>query len=227
MSEDATALFRALQLSDSFLPIGSYTMSYGLESFVQHDHVKNVRDLRVVVEDYLRGQIGPCDMVAISAVYRADQTLEDVREVDNQYHARQLLAEAREGSIKSGTRLLELFSDDRALLKTCQEAVKSGDAYGHYPIVLGLVSKQSGVSRRDACIVHAYSFVVGLLGAAQRLLGLSHRRLQSLLDDISGMVAETWEQNADREVFEMTNFAPMADIMSMEHERADLRLFRS
>lgn len=49
------------------------------------------------------------------------------------------------------------------------EAIERDATPGHYPVVFGVVAEARGLSRLEACLAHTYSFVTGLLGAAQRL----------------------------------------------------------
>jgi urease accessory protein len=228
---NAEAFLTGLQLSDSFLPVGAYTMSYGLERFIQNDVVTDADDLTTLLEDYLRAQIGPCDVVAITAVHEAAMrgALDRVLEIDATYHSLQLVREFRESSTKSGTKLLELVTtvEEFDLLEKYRRAVDADDASGHYPIVLGLATARWGLTDREACLIHAYSFVTGLLGAAQRLLGLGHTRLQEVLQEIKRVIVEVIDTNAGQPPAEMQTFAPWIEIMGMEHERADLRLFLS
>jgi urease accessory protein len=48
-----------------------------------------------------------------------------------------------------------------------------------------------------------------------------------VLTDLRPELVAAWERNQDRPVTEMTTFAPLVDVASMEHERADRRLFVS
>jgi len=228
---DGSAFLTSLQLADSFLPVGTYTMSYGLESFIQNDIVTDAADLAELLEDYLRARIGPSDVVALSAVHegaaRGDVTR--VIEIDEMYHSMQLAREFRKSSTKSGGQLLDLLDtiDSFDILGEYRQAVDAGEAFGHYPVVLGIATSHWGVSEREACLIHMYSFVTGLLGAAQRLLGLSHTRIQEILQETNMTILEVWNENEDRSVSEMESFTPWIDIMGMEHERAELRLFQS
>jgi len=231
MTDDGQAFLTSLQLSDSFLPVGSYTSSYGLESFIREDVVETPAELGSVLEDYLRYLVGPCDMVALSAVHEASAApaLERIVDVDVRYGSMQLAKEFRESSLKSGRQLLELMveTEDIDLLSTYEAAIDSGDASGHYPIVLGIVSRDRGLTPRQTCFVYGHSFVTGMLGAAQRLIGLSHTDVQRLLGELQPAISNAWEENRSRGVSEMQTFSPFVEIMGMKHERSEVRLFVS
>ena len=103
-----TAFLRALQLSDSFFPTGMVTLSHGLETFVDEAIVATAEDFGNLLGDYLRHQLGPIDAVALAkgheAAERGDVMV--VIEVDHALYAMKLAKEAREGSVKTGRRLL-------------------------------------------------------------------------------------------------------------------------
>jgi SAM-dependent methyltransferase len=44
MTTDPSSFLTALRLSDSFLPVGGYTASYGLEQYINEDRIEEVRD---------------------------------------------------------------------------------------------------------------------------------------------------------------------------------------
>jgi urease accessory protein len=45
--------------------------------------------------------------------------------------------------------------------------------------------------------------------------------------DVRPQIVAAWEKNQDRTLDEMTQFAPLVEIASAEHERAERRLFLS
>jgi urease accessory protein len=244
MSEDggdgaggAEATLAGFQLADSFLPVGTYTVSYGLEQFVATDRVADADDLSALLVDYLHRQVGPCDVVALSAAWeRAGgdggeraATLDALAAVDERQRSVTLPAEFRESSENSGRRLLDLFAEttDDALVAAYYDRVRTGAAPGNYAVALGLVARREGVARDDACLLACHSFLVGLLGAAQRLLRLSHTDAQRLLVDLRPEIRAVCTTYAGRDPETMAPFAPLVDVMGMGHERAERRLFVS
>ncbi|WP_380678945.1 urease accessory protein UreF [Salinigranum sp. GCM10025319] len=236
---DASASLAAFQLADSFLPVGTYTLSYGLEQFAATDRVEDADDLHALLVDYLRRQVGPCDVVALAAAWEragadgegADEAdaLDRVAAVDERQRSVTLPREFRDSSEKSGRRLLELVAEttDDHLVRAYHERVVAGEAPGNHAVALGLVARRQGIARDEACLLACHSFVVGLLGAAQRLVRLTHTDAQRLLSDLNPVIAEVCETYAGRDPETMAPFAPLVDVMGMGHERAERRLFVS
>ena len=225
------SLLVAMQFADSFLPAGSFTTSYALEAFVEATDVEDAADLRELLETYVHRQIGPCEMIAVSVAHDAAETddIDRLANVDERLTAVQLPAEFRRSSTKTGSQLLSLVAetDPHEVLSAYDRRVAGGEAPGNYAVVIGIVGACSGISARETAIAHAYAFLRDMLGAAQRLLRLGHTAVQQVLTDLRPAIIDAWEANHERSATEMTPFAPLIDVASMEHERADRRLFMS
>jgi len=229
MSDDA--MLEAFRLADSFLPVGTNSISYGLEQFVQEDRVEDIEDLHALLETHLRNQIGTADLVALRAAHTAAcaDDIEGICEADRRLEAVTLAAEFRDSAEQSGARLLTLQRDLRSepLLDSYADRVDNGKAAGSYAIVLGTVTGTAGISEREACLLCCHGFVTGLLGAAQRLLSIGHTDTQRTLDDLQPVIHDAVSNSATLSLDGMTSFAPLIDVLSAEHERADRRLFLS
>src|SRR5699024_2993810 len=125
-------------------------------------------------------------------------------------------------------RLLSLETDlrDDDLLDAYAERV-AADAPGMYPAVVGAVTGRVGVPIHDACLLHCHGFVTGLLGVAQRLLSLGHTDAQRILTALQPAMVAAVADSADRSLDELTPFAPLVDVATADHERAERRLFVS
>jgi urease accessory protein len=221
----------ALQFADSLLPAGSFTTSYGVEQFVAADEITDADDLQALVETYLDRQIGPCDMVVVAAAHDAasDGDHDELRRVDRRCSAAQLPAEFRESSTRTGGQLCSLVAEteDAPFLAAYDETVEAGDAPGNYAAVLGAVAACTGMTAREAAMVQGYSFVTDLVAAAQRVLRIGHTDVQRIVTESRPAIVAAWEANEDRTVDELSPFAPLVDVLSAEHERAERRLFLS
>jgi urease accessory protein len=229
MSDGAT--LEAFRLADSFLPVGTNSLSYGVEQFVQDGRVEDVDDLRPLVATYLRNQFGTADLVALRAAHAAadDGDIDGICDADRRLAAVTLAAEFRESAEQSGARLLSLQRDLRTepVVDRYAERVADGDAPGHHAVVLGAITGSAGIEERTACLVCCHGFVTGLLGAAQRIMSLGHTDTQRVLDDLQPAIRDAVDDSATRTLDGMTSFTPLVDVLSAEHERADRRLFLS
>ena len=229
MSDDTT--LAAFRLADTALPVGTDSVSYGLEQFIASDRVGDSDDLRALLSTYLTEQLGPGDLVALRVAHAAasDDDSAGVVAADQRLTAVTLSAEFRESAERTGERLLGLQRDLRSddLLDEYADAIDAGAAAGNYPVVLGAIAGREGVPAREAGLLACHEFVSALLGAAQRLMRLGSTAVQRVLDDLRPVMIEAVEASAERALAAMTPFAPLIEISSAAHERADRRLFLS
>lgn len=228
---DPMATLSTLRLADSFLPVGAYTASYGLEQLVADDQVTDADELEAALETYLRQQVGPSDVVVLANAHRAatEGDVDGVVAADRRLTAVTMAREFRESSTKAGGRLLELQGDldGGETLAAFRERVDAGESPGNYVAALGVVAAESGIDAEDIALAHCHAFVTGLLGAAQRLLSLGHTRAQEILLALQSVAAEVVSANLGRSLDAIEAFAPGIDLASMRHERAERRLFMS
>ncbi|WP_256300900.1 urease accessory protein UreF [Haloarchaeobius salinus] len=225
------ASLSAFRLADSFLPIGTDSVSYALEQFVAEDRVTDAADLEALLATYLRRLLGPCELVALRAAHAATLAadIEDVYEADRRLTATTLPAEFRESAERAGDRLLTVQRDlrDDPRLDRYGRVVDRDDSPGNFPVVLGVVTAVDGIDERTACALCCHGFLTGQVGAAQRLMSLGHSDAQRVLDALQPVVVQAIDDSEDRSLDEMTPFAPLVDVLSATHERADRRLFLS
>lgn len=230
MSDEVT--LESFRLADSLLPIGTDSVSYALEQFVAADRVDTVEDVSELLATTLRQQHGTADLVALRAAHAAacDRTLSRVLAADRRLSAVTLPAEFRESSTRTGGRLLSLQRElhtDAAFLDAYGEAVADGDSPGNVAVVLGVVTALADIPVREACLLACHEFASAQLGAAQRLLQLGHTDVQRALDGLHPAMVAAVEESATRSLDDMAPFAPLVDVLSAEHERAQRRLFLS
>ena len=162
-----------LQLSDSFFPTGMYSMSNGLEAIFYSGKKMKADELRELIATLLQYQIGPADCTALGNAYEqaAKFNLPELLEVDRAIFSMKLVQEIRDASIRSGTQLVRCirsFSDNRILCQY-EDAIRSGRAFGPYPVALAVAANAFLIPKRKAALIMLYSFSVSIVGAALRL----------------------------------------------------------
>lgn len=225
------ATLETLRLADSFLPVGSYAVSYGLEQAVEADEVANPDDLESFLRTHLEWLIGPADLVALRSAHAASdrEDLSGVCEADCRLTAVTTAAEFRDSAESQGGRLLSLQRDldTVGLLDDYAGRVDRGTAPGNYPVVLGVVAATDGIGADAACLLCCHGFVTATLGAAQRLMPVGHTAAQRILRALQPAMHDAVAASAGRSPDRMAPFAPAVDILATEHERAERRLFVS
>uniref|UniRef100_UPI001F1BA058 urease accessory protein UreF n=1 Tax=Bradyrhizobium sp. Oc8 TaxID=2876780 RepID=UPI001F1BA058 len=227
-SRSAAFLSRMLQFGDSMFPIGAFSFSSGLESAVQKGVVTNVATLRAfartAVEQAARG-----DGIALIAAHRA-ATAGDVgtlTRIDAQVYARKLSDETRTMSIRMGKKFTEMGVEmvGAPLLYTWRERIESSATPGCYPIALAISFAVQNLPACQAFVVHQYGVATTILGAALRLMKVSHIETQKILYELTGQTEEMYATAAAARLSDMAAFAPLTEILAAVHTRAHVRLF--
>lgn len=219
-----------LQLSDSFFPTGMYATSNGLEALFYAKKIKNPNELRNIIKVYLEHQIGPTDCAALgnSYEYVKKNDLKGVIEVDRITFSMKLVQEIRETSTRAGTQLLKCLSyfiADNEMLNKYLQSIKNLQAYGVYPVALAIASASLNISKRRAGLMMIYAFSVSMVGAALRLGMLQHFDGQKIIHELKPDIVEIVNDNIDRPITGMWQFAPGIDIFQIAHERMPSKMF--
>jgi len=225
---DAGQLVRLLQFGDSMLPVGTFAFSGGLESAIQKGVVTDAGTLlafaRTAVEQAARG-----DGIAVIFAHRAASTgnLAELIRIDEIVYARKLSAETRAMSVRIGKKFTELGVEVTAvpLLRDWRERIESGATPGCYPVGLAANFAAQGLPARAAFAVHQHGVAAMILGAALRLMKVSHVDTQRMLYCLNAEVAAAYEAAAMAELTDMAGFAPLTEILAAVHVKAHVRLF--
>ena len=219
-----------LQLSDSFFPTGMYATSNGLEALFYAKKIKHPNELRNIIKVYLEHQIGPTDCAALGNSYECvkKNDLKGIIEVDRITFSMKLVQEIRETSTRAGTQLLKCLSyfiEDNEMLNKYQHSIKNLQANGVYPVALAIASASLNISKRRAGLMMIYAFLVSMVGAALRLGMLQHFDGQKIIHELKPDIVEIVNDNIDRPITGMWQFAPGIDIFQIAHERMPSKMF--
>ena len=228
VSSSAAFLSRMLQFGDSMFPIGAFSFSSGLESAVQHGVVTNTATLRAyahtAIEQAARG-----DCIALIAAHRAATAgeIDTLTRIDAQVYARKLSDEARTMSVRMGKKFTEMGVEvvGAPLLCTWREYIDSSVTPGCYPVALAIGFAVQKLSAWQAFVVHQYGVATTILGAALRLMKVSHIETQKILYELTGQAEEMYATAAAARLSDMASFAPLTEILTAVHTRAHVRLF--
>ncbi|MBF9069525.1 urease accessory protein UreF [Streptacidiphilus fuscans] len=223
-------LLVSLQLADSAFPSGLYTLSHGLEGYVQAKRV-DADCMPVLLEDLLRHSVGPADATALALAHRAvgDGDWDAVVEVDRRLLASKLNREARQASTRTGRQMLDTarLALGGPELDRYAELVAAKATPGCQPVAAGVAYAASGVPAEQAVASDLFAFAVSFVSAGLRLRLTDHRRAQITLRELAPVIEEVVAAALERELADLGGCVPLADAMSGRHERAEARMFVS
>lgn len=225
------SLFNLLHLSDSTLPIGGFSHSAGLETYVQLGIVNDFNSAKEFVVEMLTHNVQFNDAAFVSLAFDAIQNndFKTFLTLDDECNAVKLPKEMRSASQKMGMRLLKNFapivsneSADNYLLN-----IKNKTAYGHYCLAFGLYASVFKLDKRAALTGFYYNVAVGFVTNCVKLIPLGQQDGQLLLHSlqpiITDLVEKTMKPNQDLLGLCCAGF----DIRSMQHEGLYSRLYMS
>ncbi len=226
-----STLLSLLHLTDPTLPIGGFSHSAGLETYVQQGLVKDIASAKEFVTQMLSQNLRFTDAAFVSLVYDASSNndLQKILLLDDECTAVKLPKEIRVASNKLGLRLKKIFQPmiDNQLLNDYALAIKNQDVLGHYCIAFALYAQAMGISKTDALYGFYYNAAVGFVTNAVKLVPLSQQSGQQILFSIHLLISELVEQTLDPNEDLIGLCCSAFDIKSMQHERLYSRLYMS
>ncbi|WP_306350696.1 urease accessory protein UreF [Flavobacterium sp. '19STA2R22 D10 B1'] len=228
---DTPYLGSLLHLTDPTLPIGGYTHSNGLETYVQYEIVHNKETAASYVVQMLKSNLKYTDAALMKLAYDATALgdIELLIQLDQECTALKSPKEIRIASQKLGLRLLKVFKrsivDNRIHL--FEKAIAEKKADSHYCIVFGLFAQLMNIPLPEALYAFYYNACIGMITNAVKLIPLGQLDGQDILFELYPLLQELAVETLtiDRSLIGLCNSA--FDIRCMQHEHLYSRLYMS
>lgn len=221
------AFLKLLQICDSTFPVGAFTLSNGLETYVQKELITKAEDLKYYLKAWLHVQRYN-DLAIAARAYGCEGDAEKLLQIDGIAASSKVPMEIREGSRKMCVRFLKLMkSIGIHMANEYAKMISNGEAYGQYPVAFGIYTSFQNIAREDAITVYAYNLCSSVVTGCVKLVPLSQtdgqRVLYEMLPDIQKAAQESLKVGLD----EIGLSLPGLDIRAMQHERLEARQFLS
>ena len=213
--------FELLQLNDATFPIGSYTHSWGLETFVQRGIIFNEASAESYFRIELKTNFLTNEFLAVRLAYEAakNKKWNEVKKIDSIYNASRNAKEVRAGSKKLGARFLKTLSvwnDTRELQKL-----------HHFPVVYGSYCAQNGMDEDTVLKAFLYSQISSRITTAVKLVPLSQTEGQKILHGLFNEFEKLLDQVKTLKEKDLCRSSPKSEILCMQHEYLYTRLYMS
>ncbi|HEY0273480.1 MAG TPA: urease accessory protein UreF [Chitinophaga sp.] len=224
-------LLGLLQLTDPALPVGGFSHSAGLETYVQQGLVKDRPSADAWIRQMLRTNLACNDAAFMSLAYDAAAAgnLPALLDLDEQCTALKTAREIREASHKLGLRLIKIFRDLQpcATANAYAQAIQTQAAAGHYCIVFGVYAQALAIPKTEALTAFYYNAAAGMVTNCVKLVPLGQLDGQQVLFQLQPLIRELVTLTLRPAPALLGRCSVGFDIRSMQHERLYSRLYMS
>ncbi|MEZ5007003.1 MAG: urease accessory protein UreF [Chitinophagales bacterium] len=227
----SNSLFHLLHLSDPNLPIGGFSHSSGLETYVQNGMVKDEKSARIFIQQMLQQSLFYNDAMYLSLAYQACETndFKSLENLDIHCNATKLAKETRVASQKLGLRLLKIFEKicTGSLFQQYKNALASSSVFGHFCIAFAIISHDLKISLKDSLTGFYYNAASGYVTNCVKLVPLGQQTGQSILFDLIPIIDGLVKASLQPDIQKLGLCSVGFDIRSMQHENLYSRLYMS
>ena len=224
--------FCLLHISDPMLPIGGFTQSFGLETYVQKGIVHNAGSAKKYLESFLLNNFLYNDLLTVKLAweYAGEANLDGICHLEKIISAAKTPREIRMASTKLGARfsiIVESVLKDHSFFNSYLQMVKSGQCDGHYSIIYGLATKLLDIDKTFALSAVSYNTASQIVNNCAKLVPISQQDGQKILFGAQAIFQQIIDKvetlNENSLGISFVGF----DLRSMQHERLYTRLYIS
>lgn len=219
--------FLLLQVNDSLFPIGGYTHSFGLESYIQMGEVVDKGSAYAYVLANLNSQILYNDLLAIKLIFEASGDLEKILELEELSNTSASPMELRDGVQKLGSRFIKTIGVmglcENKFFDSYVKATKNpthASAYGvfcySYEMDYTSALRHYLYAQSSSIVTNCVKSVPLSQNDGQMILTRLHKEFERILERLDGL--------------SMQHFCASSvhnDIKAMQHEVLYSRLYMS
>ena len=233
--------FLLLQINDALFPVGGYSHSYGLETYIQKNLVSDQKTAQDYVEKYMGGSLLHGDLLGAKLAWEICRTnscgdpendvMEKLKELDQVITASRVPQELRQAGEKIASRfiktLLKLSVDYE--LPWFQKYGAAADPYRkkNYAVAYGIFCASAGLGLDESLSHLLYAQTSAVVTNCVKTIPLSQTAGQQILYGCLKKCGKLVEQVKKLGIDDYAISFPGADIRSMQHETLYSRLYMS
>lgn len=220
-----------VQIHDTAFPTGSFAHSFGMETYIQEDIIRDEDDLLKFCNMYLQFNLASTDAIIVKEAHdlAKKQDIQGLVHLEKICHGIKLSPETRKGSMMIGRQFLKTVNSlsDEELLNTWYEKLENNDINGHYPVVYGIYTALLGADAKISLETFLYSSITALVQNAVRAIPLGQMSGVKTTFSLLAAIRETAGHVLNLNMNDLDNNSIALEIASMKHEFLHSRLFIS
>ena len=229
---EGTAKFFLLQVNDALFPIGGYSHSYGLETYIQKGIVHDEDSAEEFIHKRLEYNFLYNEFLAVRLgwEYAVRGDLTAISRLEEIMEAGKIPRETREASRKLGSRFIKTLSAleiprENRVFEEYRETRKGKSV--HHAVAYGVFCGAAGITREEALEHFLYAQTSAMVTNCVKTIPLSQSSGQKLLSGCYPLL-----QKLTREVKELGEewlglSGPGFDLRCMQHEGLYSRIYMS
>ena len=228
-TNNSAQIFSILQLAGGNFPVGGFTQSWGLETYVDKGIIKNVADFEEFLKMFLNNVI--CCSEAPLVIFAYENTRswnpDKLAELNQLSIAMKLTKENRESSVKTGKAMLRIGKEmlkDRDIEIFYEEHKEFGI---NFSVAFGMIAAKMAIDIEKTVTAYIFSSINALIQSGIKLIPLGNIEAQELFLEMNQSLSDAVDKSFTIDIEEISNFTPGLDLASIEHENLKTRLYMS
>lgn len=229
-----------LHFTDSALPTGGFSHSYGMETYLQRDDVRDPETFATWLRAYLRQAAYNDGLICryateVGAQVNSGELDEDaayarLAELDQLAHVSLVPRQVRDANSSMGTRMAKIgpvaVPESPILQRYCKE-VREGELHGSPAIVHGLALGVLGLDVAEAVRSYLMQLTVSLTQNGIRGIPIGQDAGQRVLSAMYPVINRTAEKILTLGMIDLGMSSPGLEIAQIQHETHRSRMFMS
>lgn len=225
-------IFILLQINDALFPIGAYSHSYGLETYIQKNIVKDIDTVLKYLKCNLKTTILYTELLSISLAYdyAKDNKLNEIIRLEEIINASKIPSEIRLASQKLGSRFIKTVEAIEISTKgqIFNDYIKaSKEIQPTHSVAYGVFCSAVGIEKIKAIEGFLYSYTSSTITTCVKSIPLSQTHGQRLLYKSYEIFEEILSILPSLTLKDLCISTPGFDIRCMQHETLYSRLYMS
>lgn len=225
--------FLLLQINDALFPIGGYSHSYGLETYIQREYFDTEEKLVEYLHNRLKYSVLYTELLGARLAYENAHNIESLEYIDEMLTASKAPREVREASAKLGSRFIKTLLECKLELENSWFEKYANVSYTkayiqkNHSTAYGVICAAAKISCEDMIHHYLYSQCSAMITNCVKGVPLSQSIGQRILYECFPVMSDI-----EKKVFILTKedlciSMPAFDISCIVHETLYSRLFMS